>query len=156
MADLTRRDVEISKYFKMFVNAQLDRSDLGIFAAAKDGKVFTGANYFQEVFDFCLIQYAKSVTKDISQDLKMLRDRMYRVLLRNKRNIILFLWCYYQMIKIKYKLLAMFGDNNVIGKSFLASKQTAGEGIVILAGDKIVKLVDRAGFSKINREMHRK
>ena len=160
LADLERRDEQISIYFSTFVNAQLDKPDLGIFGDAKAGAKFTGDKYFGELVNWMISAYDKDAGVKNAGEIKMLKDRMVKVILKNKYNLILVLFVYYNMIKIKSDILSMFDDRNIFSKTFKdvegKLQSTGGEGIVILSGSSIIKLVDRTTFSAMNRKAHRK
>ncbi len=157
--ELTKRDVQLPIYIKTFINAQLDKQDIGIFGDAKNDVKFNGDKYFGELLDFVIGAYERDAGVKNVGEFQILKDRMVKVLLKYKYQLILVLFVYYNMIKIKNRLLDMFRGQGIFSRTFKEIsgqyKETPDEGIVILAGDNIVKLVDRTEFSKMNRMAHR-
>jgi len=157
--DLKRRDEKIIIYFTTFINAQLDLPNLGIFGDARDGIKFNGNKYFSELVEWMKAAYDKDMGVNNAGEMKMLKDRMIKVILKNKQSLILVLFVYYNMIAIKNELIAMFDDRSLFSKTFKdvggKLQPTGNEGVVILSGDRIVKLVNRDEFSAINRKAHR-
>jgi hypothetical protein len=159
MDELRQKDAALPGYIMRFINAQLDQPDLGIFGDVNSGQKFKGDVYFKEMLDFCMLAYDKDMTgKDVG-DMEMLKNRMVKVMLRNKRNLILLLYVYFNMIDMKNQIMTLFSDDNVFSGTYKeesgAMVPTPNEGIVILARDNIVKLVDRAEFSATNRKLGR-
>lgn len=157
--ELKKRDEKIPIYFSTFVNAQLDRPDLGIFGDVKGGVKFNGNKYFAELVDWMTEAYDRDATLQNAGEMKILKDRMLKIILNNKYKLILVLYVFYNMINIKNDLLSMFDDKNIFSKTLKdidgKLQSTGNEGIVILSGNNIVKLVDRTEFSFINRKTHR-
>jgi hypothetical protein len=157
--DLKRRDEKIIIYFTTFINAQLDLPNLGIFGDARDGIKFNGNKYFSELVEWMKAAYDKDMGVNNAGEMKMLKDRMIKVILKNKQSLILVLFVYYNMLAIKNELIAMFDDRSLFSKTFKdvggKLQPTGNEGVVILSGDRIVKLVNRDEFSAINRKAHR-
>lgn len=141
LEDLVRRDKKITRYIQTFVNSQMDQE--GIFDDVLSGR-YDSDKYLYELIDHCMLEYHKDTIKRDAADHYRLRDRMYKTLLRKKDNITLFIWCYYQMIKIKHDIMSMFNYG-----IFEADNH---EGIVITSKNNVVKLVNRTGFSRQNRK----
>jgi hypothetical protein len=141
LEDLVRRDRKITSYIQTFVNGQMDKD--GIFDDVVNDRGCDCDKYFTELFNHCMLSYDKDATQRDASDHHRLRDRMYKMLLRKKHSVILFMWCYWQMVKIKHDILSMF--------NYGIFEADAHEGIVITNKNNVVKLVDRTGFSRMNR-----
>jgi hypothetical protein len=142
--------------FSTFINNEVFTKDSNIHDAAKNQKPFQGNVYYS---DFIIYVNNKLKSKaatfktakkqdEIGSQLNDIND----FLSSRKRDFIDSFRIYYKAICIKYLILE---DLKRVGGIFdrAAIGQTEGdEGIVLVSDRNIVKIVDRTGFSRLNRQ----